>query len=286
MSQTLASSSISSKTGLSIAAGLAMLASMAIAPVQAANWSDTSVGMRYVSEQSEPGVTDSVSKNVMSFTHVSGDNMGSNFFTIDLLKSSSIDPSNKGPSGAQEWYGFYKRSFSLSAMTGNNSGYGIAKDLSLIARFDAGTKNTTFAPAPRKVRLGMSAAMPVTAGFWDVGLEVMKESNHNGVVGKDVSFSSAPVFTTAWAVGMGPGAFTGFLDIVGAKGKDGFGDETKTETLGRALYMIDVAGPKAGLKAGVGVEYWNNKFGCNNAKSFKKNSCTATTPVLIVEYHM
>jgi hypothetical protein len=132
----------------------------------------------------------------------------------------------------------------------------------------------------------MSAAMPVTAGFWDVGLEVMKESNHNGVVGKDVSFSSAPVFTTAWAVGMGPGAFTGFLDIVGAKGKDGFGDETKTETLGRALYMIDVAGPKAGLKAGVGVEYWNNKFGCNNAKSFKKNSCTATTPVLIVEYHM
>ena len=286
MSQTLASSSISSKSCLSIAAGLAMLASMAIAPVQAANWSDTSVGMRYVSEQSEPGVTDSVSKNVMSFTHVSGDNMGSNFFTIDLLKSSSIDPSNKGPSGAQEWYGFYKRSFSLSAMTGNNSGYGIAKDLSLIARFDAGTKNTTFAPAPRKVRLGMSAAMPVTAGFWDVGLEVMKESNHNGVVGKDVSFSSAPVFTTAWAVGMGPGAFTGFLDIVGAKGKDGFGDETKTETLGRALYMIDVAGPKAGLKAGVGVEYWNNKFGCNNAKSFKKNSCTATTPVLIVEYHM
>jgi hypothetical protein len=263
-----------------------MLASMAIAPVQAANWSDTSVGMRYVSEQSEPGVTDSVSKKVMSFTHVSGDNMGSNFFTIDLLKSSSIDPSNKGPSGAQEWYGFYKRSFSLSAMTGNKSGYGIAKDLSLIARFDAGTKNTTFAPAPRKVRLGMSAAMPVTAGFWDVGLEVMKESNHNGVVGKDVSFSSAPVFTTAWAVGMGPGAFTGFLDIVGAKGKDGFGDETKTETLGRALYMIDVAGPKAGLKAGVGVEYWNNKFGCNNAKSFKKNSCTATTPVLIVEYHM
>ena len=286
MSRTIASSSISSKSCLSIAAGLAMLASMAIAPVQAANWSDTSVGMRYVSEQSEPGVTDSVSKNVMSFTHVSGDNMGSNFFTIDLLKSSSIDPSNKGPSGAQEWYGFYKRSFSLSAMTGNKSGYGIAKDLSLIARFDAGTKNTTFAPAPRKVRLGMSAAMPVTAGFWDVGLEVMKESNHNGVVGKDVSFSSAPVFTTAWAVGMGPGAFTGFLDIVGAKGKDGFGDETKTETLGRALYMIDVAGPKAGLKAGVGVEYWNNKFGCNNAKSFKKNSCTATTPVLIVEYHM
>jgi hypothetical protein len=283
MSRSLASSPTFEKTCLVVVAGLV---SLALAPAQAANWSDTSVGMRYVSEQSEPGVTDSVSKNVMNFTHVSGDNLGSNFFTIDLLKSSSVDPSNKGPSGAQEWYGFYKRSFSLSAMTGNKSGYGIAKDLSLIARFDAGTKNTTFAPSPRKVRLGMSAAMPVTAGFWDVGVEVMKESNHNGIVGKDVSFSSAPVFTTAWSVAMGPGSFTGFLDIVGAKGKDGFGEETKTETLGRALYMIDVAGPKGGLKAGVGMEYWNNKFGCHNAKSFVKNSCTATTPVLVVEYHM
>jgi hypothetical protein len=115
---------------------------------------------------------------------------------------------------------------------------------------------------------------------------VMKESNHNGIVGKDVSFSSAPVFTTAWAVAAGPGTFTGFLDIVGAKGKDGFGDETKTETLGRALYMFDIGGAKSGFKAGGGVEYWNNKFGCNNAKSFVKNSCTATTPVLLVEYHM
>ena len=90
----------------------------------------------------------------------------------------------------------------------------------------------------------------------------------------------------AWAVAAGPGTFTGFLDIVGAKGKDGFGDETKAETLGRALYMFDIGGAKSGFKAGAGVEYWNNKFGCNNAKSFVKNSCTATTPVLLVEYHM
>ncbi|NDE24543.1 MAG: outer envelope protein, partial [Betaproteobacteria bacterium] len=74
-------------------AALTAISSLAIAPAQAANWSDTSVGVRYVSDQSEPGVTDSVSKNVMTFTHVSGDNLGSNFFTIDLLKSSSVDPS-------------------------------------------------------------------------------------------------------------------------------------------------------------------------------------------------
>jgi len=74
--------------------------------------------LRAVSEQSKPGVADSVSKNVMNFNRVSGDNMGTNFFTIDLLKSSSENPCNKGPNGAQEGYGFYKRSFYLSAMTG------------------------------------------------------------------------------------------------------------------------------------------------------------------------
>ena len=265
---------------------IAAASMIASASANAANWSDDSVGLRYVSDQSEPGVSHKVAKDVMSFTHVSGDNLGTNFFTIDLLKSNSVDPSNAGPGGAQEWYGFYKRTFSLSALTGNKGGYGIAKDLSLVGRFDAGAKNTTFAPAPRKVRLGLSAAMPVSAGFWDIGVEVMKESNHNGIVGKDVSFKSAPVLTSAWSVAMGPGSFTGFFDIVGPKGKDGFGDATRTETLARALYMFDIAGPKSGFKAGVGMEYWNNKFGCDNAKSFKKDSCTATTPVLVLEYHM
>jgi hypothetical protein len=267
---------------------LAVVAASMICAISAnaANWSDDSVGLRYVSEQSEPGVSHKVAKKVINYTHVSGDNLGTNFFTVDLLNSNSADPSDASTGGAQEFYGFYKRTFSLSALTGNKDGYGIAKDLSLVGRFDAGKKNTTFAPAPRKVRVGLSAAMPVTTGFWDIGVEVMKESNHNGIVGKDVTFKSAPVLTSAWSVPMGSGSFTGFFDIVGPKGKDGFGEATKTEALARALYMFDVAGPKSGFKAGVGLEYWNNKFGCDNAKSSIKDSCKATTPVLVLEYHL
>lgn len=254
--------------------------------VQAADWSDTSVGYRYVSEQSEPGVTHSVAKNILSLTHVSGDKLGMNFFTIDLLKSASNDPSNNGTSGAQEWYGFYKRSFSMQGMTGQPVTLGFANDVNLNLRIDAGAKNTAFAPAPMKLRAGFSVAMPVSAGFWDVGIEAYKERNHNGIVGKDVSFDVAPALTSAWAIPAGPGTFGGFIDIVGAKGKDGFGAQTKTETLARATYMFDVAGPKSGLKAGLGVEYWNNKFGCDNSTSNVKNSCKATTPVLLLEYHL
>ena len=251
----------------------------------AADWSNNAITYSYVPHQSEPGVSDKVAKKIMTFTHVSGDKLGSNLFNIDLLKSDSSDQANRGGGGAQEWYGFYQRNFSLNAMTGNKTGYGIAKDLNLTARVDAGAKNTEFAPAPRKLRLGMSAAMPVSAGFWDIGVAAYKETNHNGIVGKAVSFDVAPSLSSAWAIPVaGIGTFGGFASIVGPKGKDGFGAQTATETLIRATFMFDVMGPKSGLTAGVGVEYWNNKFGCKNSQSFKKDSCTSTTPLVLVSY--
>jgi hypothetical protein len=253
----------------------------------AADWSSNSVGYRYAPSQSEPGVSNKVSKNVLSFTHVSGDKLGSNFFTIDLLKSDSVDRAAGGGGGAQEWYGFYQRDFSLKALTGNTTGYGFAKDIKLVGRVDAGTKNTAFAPAPRKLRVGVSAALPVNAGFWDVGIQAYKESNHNGIVGKSVDFDLAPALVTAWAIPVGGlGTFGGFVDVIGPKGKDGFGVKTKTEVLARAKFMFNVFGPASGLTAGVGIEYWNNKFGNNNSTAFVRNSARATTPLLLVEYKL
>ena len=260
----------------------------------AADWSNNSIGYRYAPSGSEPGVSDKVAKNVFTFTHVSGDSLGSNFFTIDLLKSGSNDPAAGGGSSAQEWYGFYQRNFSISAMTGNKSGYGFAKDLSLTARVDAGAKNTTFAPSPLKLQLGIAASMPVSAGFWDIGIAAYKENNHNGIafpgkVPNSVSFKVAPALTSAWGIPAGPGTFGGFVSVVGPKGKDGFGFETKTETLARATYMFPVMGPKSALSAGFGVEYWSNKFGCDSSNPLSyvvKNSCTSTTPMLLVEYKL
>ena len=120
------------KNKSTIAAAIALLISSSA--VFAADFASNSIGYRYAPSQSEPGVTDKVSKNIVTFTHFSTDSLGTNFFTIDLLKSSSKDPANGGAQGAQEYYGFYQRNFSISAMTGNKSGYGFAKDLSLTDR--------------------------------------------------------------------------------------------------------------------------------------------------------
>ena len=266
---------------------LSLLCALASPISHAADWSADTVSYRYVSAQSEPGVTHEVAKNILGFTHVSGDKLGSNLFSIDLLKSSKDDPANGSAQGAQEWYGFYKRTYSLKALTQSKSDYGVFKDIGLTARVDAGAKNTTFAPSPFKLRLGANVSMPVSAGFWDIGLEAYKERNNNGFSGKAVSFDIAPTLTTAWAIPVsGVGTFTGFMDIVGPKGKDGFDAETKTETLLRAMMMFDLFGPQSGLQAGIGLEYWNNKFGCNNAASGVKDSCKATTPVLQLSYKL
>jgi hypothetical protein len=256
------------------------------ASAHAADFSNNYLGYRYAPTQSEPGVSDKVSKNVLTFTHVSGDKLGLNFFTIDLLKSNSADPARGGGGGAQEWYGFYQRDFSLKALTDNTTGYGFIKDIKLVARGDAGTKNTAFAPSPRKLRLGVSAAMPLSAGFWDIGIQAYKESNHNGIAGKAVRFDVAPALVTAWAVPVGGIAtFGGFVDVIGPKGKDGFGVETKTEVLARAKLMFNLFGT-SGLSAGVGIEYWNNKFGNDNSNAAVKNSASATTGLLLLEYKL
>lgn len=273
---------------LTTSLSMVLLGVLAATGASAADWASDSVGYRYYSAQSEPGTADKVAKNVLSYTHVSGDKLGMNLFTIDYLRSDNADPANGSAGGAAEWYGFYKRSFSLRALSGSKTGFGLAKDLSLTARVDAGAKNTQFAPAPFKLRVGVAADMPVSAGFWNIGLEAYKENNNNGIVGKQVNFDTAAALSSAWSIPVSPigASFDGFLDVIGPKGKDGFGVQTATETLLRATLMFNVGGEKSGLQAGFGVEYWNNKFGCDNSGSTVANSCKSTSPMLLLSYKL
>lgn len=271
-----------SRTAAGLAGGLA-LATAALTPAQAADWSDTSLGVRYSSQFAEPGISGDIAKVIYNLSYVSGDKYGMNLFVGDILTSDSKDPAAGGGGGAQEFYGFYQRSFSLSQLGTGGLKTGVTNDVSLVGRVDFGTKNTDFAPRPRKLRVGALANIAVPQGFWDVGVELYKETNHNGITGKDVSFDVTGVLTSAWAIPVGGvGTFGGFFDYVGKKGKDGFGGDTAAETLLRATFMFDVMGPKSGIKAGVGYEYWKNKFG--NPASVPGS--LAKSPLLLVEYHL
>lgn len=270
---------------------LVLLAAMA-AGVQAADWSDSSIGYRYAPKSVENKI-DPVRKDILSYTYASGDKLGTNLFSIDFLKSSVEDRASgaNNPAGAQEWYGFFQRNFSTTKLTGKQQGFGYFKDINLGLRFDAGSKNTDFGGAPLKFRPGVSVDMPVSAGFWSIGADIYKEWNQQGAsdsVPAKITFDTTWALGSAWAIPAGPGTFGGLVSFVGPKGKDQFGNETKTETFVRATYMVGVTGPKSDLKAGIGFDYVNNKFGANASDPAQcaAKRCEGTTPLLLVQYKL
>lgn len=251
----------------------------------AADWSDTFAGYRFGNKFHEPCCTDTdIQKHILSLTHVSGYKYGSNFFTADFLRSDDKDPAAGGGGGAQEVYAVYRHQLSLSAITKKTMGIGIIKDISITIGGDLNSKNDAFAPRVQKFVVGPTLKFSVP-GFLDISLLYRTEKNHNGIVGQNITFDSTYGISMAWGIPIKAinSKFDGFIDHIGPKGLDGFGFDTKAETLARAFLMYDVGGlaGKAGtFYLGVGYEYWNNKFG-GNPNNYGKTSA----PMLAAEAH-
>ncbi len=279
------------------------LIALAAVPTYAADWSDTSLGYRTGNKFQEPGIPDAIKKDIFFLNHVSGYSLGSNFFNVDMLKSDSKDPANtEGSNGAQEVYVAYRHNLSLSKLFDTKMSGGILRDVEFTAGFDYNAKNTTFAPSVFKIMAGPTVSFQVP-GFFTLGVLYYNEKNHNALGdfpgGKvNVSFDPTYQIAAAWGINipMGPvnSKFRGFGTYTGAKGKDGFGAETKPETLIDMFWMVD-ASPVLGAKKGTwqigpGFQYWNNKFGDKTVApvygplSFTSNPKT-TCFQMALEYH-
>ena len=253
----------------------------------AADFSDTWIGYRRSNQYSEPGISADVPKNIFTLGHFSGYKYGTNFFTVDLLRSLENDPANGGGSQAQELYAVYRGTLSSSKVLGSKYG-DVLKDVSLTFGFDAGSKDTAFAPKPLKLVIGPTLNLALPNGFLDLSLLAYDESNNNGITKTKVNFDTTWQLGAVWGSFFtlgAPAKFTGFVAVTGPKGKDGFGAETATETLLRASLQWDV-GSLAGLNkgtvfAGVGYEYWKNKFGNPSSVPGSKTSA----PVFVAEWH-
>jgi len=266
---------------------LAALGIIALAalPVSAANWSDTSIGYRYGTQFREPGLMGTIEKNIVSLTHVSGWDYGQNFFNVDMLMSSKQDPAmntnnqvpysggqpQEGITGANEVYVTYNSSLSLGKLTKSNLAFGPVKDISLTGDFEFNSKENSFASKKRFIAFGPTFAFNVKNGFASLGIWACHEQNYNGVTLKPVDFKTDFELTLAWGLNYKLGVpveFKGFCNYLGSKGKDGFGADTKPETLCDMALMFDVSqfiGRKKGaVSIGPGFEFWNNKFGGAN----------------------
>jgi hypothetical protein len=253
---------------------LTFVASLAVAApsTHAAEWSDTSIHYWYGTDFREPANPEKIAKQIVSFEHVSGYKYGSNFFNIDFLFSDSKD-NLQGlkavpTTGAAEVYAVYRHTLSYSKISGNKVTFGPFRDFGLQLGADANTKNNAFASKKFMPIGGLTVSFDVP-GFLDVGVLVDKEWNVNGITGTTVTFDPSLTVSAAWGIPVyGPLKFEGFANVITPKGKDGFGAATVTEVLVHPKLMVDVAtfwGGK-GVQAGVGYQYWLNKFGNDHSK--------------------
>jgi nucleoside-specific outer membrane channel protein Tsx len=262
----------------------------------AADWSDTWISYKYQSDAREPNNKYDIAKHTVGFTHASGYKYGSNFINIDAIKSDDCDPAEPnsasgdsgtcGGEGAQEIYVTFRTNFEYGKVNGTPLAFGPFKDVALTAGFDINTKNTGAAPNKRMWVLGPTFMTKLDKGFLNFSLLATQETNK--LFGTDKTFDVAPMLVVSWnyplQVGL-PAKFQGFFNVVGEKGKSYNGTtDTKIEYFSRSSFMWDI-GTAAGLKnntvwAGVGYEYWRNKFG--NPKGVGTD---VRSPMAMVEWH-
>jgi hypothetical protein len=241
-------------------------------------FSDNSVSYRYGWQFREPGVTNSahangidIPKHILTLTHIDGGTMWSNFINIDALFSSSRDPANNSNTGAIEVYGIYRGDLSLNEATRSQrfAFGGVLQDVSLQIGGDFNTKNTEFAPAKKLLVFGPDFHWNIPGGFLSTAIQFSQEWNNNGIVGKSVTFSPAWETEVVWSIPLAfthlPLSFDGFGNVVGPKGRDGFGAATKVEVLTEPRLTLDVGAlafdKPHKLDAFIGYQYWLNKFG-------------------------
>jgi len=235
-------------------------------------------GFRYGTDFREPAVTTpdghaaDVAKRIYNFTFVDGNRYGGDFLVVDGYLSNRADPNKSGDAGEHEIYVVYRRTVTLSAFTGTNYGFGPVRDTDLVAGIDLNTKDTAYAPRKRMFVIGPQFEFAVQKGFFKASLLAEKEYDHNGIVGRAENFDTTWAIESSWLLPFQasslPLQFEGYLGIYGPKGRDDFGVQTKTETLFHPRIMADLgalAGAKGRVLAGVGYEYWYNKYGVDHA---------------------
>ena len=261
---------------LTVAAALA-----SVQHVNAAEWSDTSIGYRYGTQFAEPYVGTGIAKNIINLTHASGYKYGTNFFNVDLLESNNKD------SGAQEAYIVYRNTLDLAKVTGANLAFGPVRSLGVTAGFDWNTKNDPgYASKKRMLVLGPTVMMEVP-GFLNISLLLLQESNQPVGISSRYTYRLHPMLTAAWGIPIASTgfAFEGYMDYIAAKGTNEYGGGTSPELNIDAQVMYDLGTPlgigKNTLRAGFEYQYWRNKFGTPS----NVRGSLAKTPMVRVEYH-
>ena len=277
---------------------LPLFALAALGTANAADWSDTSLSLRYGTSFAEPydnnadGSRRDIKKDIFAFTHVSGYKYGSNFFNVDILLSDKNDPGNgvAGNPGAQEVYAVYRHLLDIGKVTGSTFKYGPMRGLGLTAGIDLNSKNDGYASKKRMFVIGPTLMIDVP-GFLNLSALLLDESNAPNGLTSRYHYKNHGALEADWGIPIGsmPLSFNGYAMYIGTKGKNEFGGDTAPETHIDMQLMLDAGAALGGAKhsflVGLAYEYWRNKFGNPTTTPGAGPGATARTPMIRGEYH-
>jgi len=264
--------------------------------VQAADWSDTSIGYRYGTKFAEPFNNNDIAKSIVNFSHASGYRYGTNFLNVDMLFSDSKDPAFAGSKdGAHEAYVVYRHTLDIGKIAGKNLKVGPVRGFGITAGFDWNTKTDAGYNSKKRMLVAGPTLMMDVPGFLDISLLALWESNapystfsHTGV--SRYEYKTHPMLSLAWGIPLGttPISFEGYANFIAAKGKNEFGVDTAAETNISPKLMYDasslVGASKKTFKVGFEYQWWKNKFG-NDYTGVAGKGAFAKTPMIRAEYH-
>lgn len=286
---------------MTIKTALAVASAIFSASASAADWSDNAIGWRYGDKFREPFNSHNISKNIISLTHASGNQYGSNFLNLDFLMSSSEDPSSAtSTSGATETYVVYRHTFDIGKIIGRDVKFGYVRGAGITGGFDFNfKKDAGYNSRKRMLVLGPTLMMDVP-GFLNVSLLALWESNNPsisdgafdpGYPGQRYYYKVHPMLNAVWSIPLGrlPMSFEGYANFIASKGQDETGKNTVSETNIDMQIMYDLGAAMGsrsnGIKAGFEYQYWRNKFGNSDSKVNPAGGNAASTPMIRLEYH-
>jgi hypothetical protein len=232
-----------------------------------------------------------IQRRTLEYTHVDFWKAGSNFADVMLNQSNMAEQAASGGTGATEVYVTLRSDVSLNEITQSRTfRTGPLRDIAIEIGANLETKNSSFAPAERTLYTGPKFQFALPKGFFNVGLHLRKEWNHEGVLGKsehyDPDFNTEVNWMVPFTLGKMHLAWAGFADHNTPKGKDSFGSKTEGEFLVRSAVSVD-AGQFLFRRAQLldvsgGLWYWRNEYG----KPSSDPGARQATPFIGLVYHL
>jgi nucleoside-specific outer membrane channel protein Tsx len=260
-----------------------VLAAVALVPCRSYAWgidySDTYLSIRGLYADKQPGNRGNDQFIAGNIAYANGWTYGSNFVSLDFEDiGAKTDPANcvfcsKADSNSFELYSVFRTTLSGNKISGTKFfSFGPIRDVGWEFGLDIDTQNDQFASYKKLLITGPQFSIALPQGFWNITVGISHEWDTNAYLanGNGTNFAPTWEIETAWsypfAAGPVPLNFTGFANFIGPKGKGATGDfYHRAEILLHPKLRVDIGdmlgyAPKK-IEAGVGYEYWHNKFG-------------------------